>query len=301
MEKYKIQVLMLLALLGLAACAPHPSSIFSPTKEASSFPWTTATSASTATQRSWPAQRSTATFTPRPSFPFNYEATPTTFPKVEDVVKHARELACDPPCWFGLEPGVSTLQDVLHLWGAWSEVSWTWDAKEHQYGGYLSNPAFYLTFKADRRGRLVYMEVKPKRVLPEYVPANYMQRLGTPPWIVRSFVWRGIGGEEPILDTSALLILYFGYPSRNVVVEMLGFTENLGVDLPTHFQVCIPQSQFSVTYLAYPKQDFRSVRIWRKQDYTDPPALYLTSREEIWKQIIEEKEPFCVEMELEKP
>jgi len=253
----------------------------------------------TVTRRPWPTRHPTATHTSTPRFAFNYEKMPLVPPDPAEVAERARILTCNPPCWFGLEPGLSTLEDLRNLWGKWSEVFWEWDTETQTYQGYLTNPAFYMGFEADRRGVITYMEIKPKtQTLPEYAPSQYLRRLGPPSWDARSFVWSGIGGEEPITDTSALLVFYFGYPDRYVVMELLDFTPDLGTSLPVRFSACIPQPDFFTTYFSYPRETFHQAEIWQKQEYTDPPARFLTTPEEIWEQIIKEQAPFCVEMAL---
>ncbi len=290
----------LLVLLALAACAAPPRMQATPTPTPRPTLTATATPPPTATPRPWPTRRPTATATPTPLFPLAYEHVPATPPSAEAVVQRARALACEPPCWFGLEPGVSTLQDLLDLWEPWSKIRWGWNEKKHAFTGHFTNPAFYMAFSADRQGVLTGMKIEPTRRLPEYAPAALMRRLGPPPWFVRLFAWDGPGGEEPIVDTSGLLLFYIGYPSRYVVFEMLDFTEDLGLELPRHFQACIPDPDFSVTYFAYPKSTFAQAEVWLVQEGVKPPGRFLTSKDETLQQILEEQSPFCVEIELEE-
>ncbi len=287
---------MVLFLLSLTACvAPHPSAN-TPTLAPSPSPSATATPSPTATPRP------TVTSTPTPRFPLTYEATPTVTPAPEAVAAHARELACDPPCWFGLEPGVSTLQNILDLWGKWSEVFWEWDSTTKQFYGYLTNTAFYIGFEADRQGTLTYMEVEPFG-LPEYSPSRYLPRFGKPPWMAINAAWSyPHHGEEWYTNSFFSENVYLGYPQQYIALRLLiGNTKDLGLQLPHRLWACVPQPYYYATYFAFPKKQFSSAWVWQIQDEADPPARFLTSKEQIWEQIVTEQKPFCVEMELENP
>ncbi len=269
-----------------------------PTRQLTLMVSLTITPSPMATPRSPSTRRPTVTATPTPFFPLAYEHVPATPPSAEAVVQRARTLACEPPCWFGLEPGVSTLQDLRDLWEPWSKIRWGWNEQKHAFTGHFTNSAFYISFEANFQGVLTKMEIKPKRKLPEYAPPALIRRLGPPPWFVRFFAWDGPGGEEPIVDTSGLLIFYIGYPSQYIAFEMLDFTENLGLELPKRFQACIPTPNFSVRYFAYPKGTFAQAEVWLIQEGVKPPGRFLTSKDETLQQILEERSPFCVEIEL---
>jgi len=294
---------VVLFLLILASCAaPGPQQVGTPTLAPSPSPLVTVTPSPIATHRPTSTSRPTITPTPTARFPLTYEATPTVTPAPEAVAAHARELACNPPCWFGLEPGVNTLQDVLDLWGRWSEVSWEWDSKTRQYGGYLTNAAFYIGFEADRQGTLTYMEVEPFG-LAEYSPSRYLPPFGKPLWMAINVIWSYPCQAEAWYTNSFFSEnVYLGYPQQYIALRLLiGNTQDLGLQLPHHLWACVPQPYYYATYFAFPKEQFSSAWVWQIQDEADPPAHFLTSKEEIWEQIIAEQTPFCIEMELETP
>ena len=264
-------------------------------------PTFTATPLPSATLRPWPTQQPTATATSTPLFPLAYEHVPTTPPSEAAVVQRARSLACEPPCWFGLEPGVSTLQDLLDLWEPWSEVSWEWRPEEQLFSGYLTNPAFYIGFDADRRGNIQFIQVEPFELL-EYAPSVYFQKRGQPSWMTVSAIWTPpeAGEEWSPMDSFISISLYVGYPENYIIAKIdIGDTPDLGPELPPRLQACVPYPDFYTTYFAFPKETFTSAWIWSYQDELLPPARLLTPKEEIWRQVLEEKRPFCIELEFE--
>ena len=297
-----------LFLLILASCAaPGPQQVGAPTLAPSPSPSVTVTPSPTATHRPTSTPRPTVTPTPTARFPLTYEAAPTVTPAPEVVAAHARELACAPPCWFGLEPGVSTLQDVLDLWGKWSDIYWEWVEEEQRYGGYIINAVFYIGFDADHNGVLTAFEVnsiKPQ-FFPEYRLESLLQRLGEPESLIRIFTWAGPGGEPPP-DTSGTLAFYFGYPSAHIVIKLTEDTEQLGNELPSRFKACTPEEDpygFHWIILARPASTYTSFpEGWGLREYSSPQVRFLTPPEEIWRQLAEGTKPFCVDLErMEKP
>ena len=256
----------------------------------------------TATLGPWPTRRPMATSTPIPLFPLEYEHVPVTPLSPEAVARRARDLACEPPCWFGLEPGVSTLQDLRDLWESWSKIRWGWNEQKEAITGHFINPAFYMAFEANRQGRLVFMRIEPFG-LPEYSPSVYFRDLGQPPWTALSAVWSypSEGEQWAPKDSFISVSLYLGYPEKFVAADLyIGDTPDLGLELPPRLQACIPHPRPYITFFAFPKENFTAAWIWQYQDEADPPARFLTSREEIWQQILEEKDPFCITLEFEE-
>lgn len=102
------------------------------------------------------------------------------------------------------------------------------------------------------------------------------------------------------MDSFISISLYVGYPEHYIVAQVyIGDTPDLGPELPPRLQACVPHADFYTTYFAFPKETFASAWVWSYQDELLPPARLLTPREDIWRQVLEEKRPFCIDLEFE--